>query len=201
MEQHSAARFAPLPDRIGHVGGIEALTLDGRRHYFGLDYRNDLVLSPLIDDPAAMAAFASEHMRQTTGTHDAAYWADLVAAAADAGEPGRVGTEGETVPGGAGDGMSDAEDHLLYLLGAATGWDDWFDQAPEVRRAYERLGFDEEETEFVDHCLQAVREHGARARPDEWAVARFHLTTAAQHLPDNWRTLLTPLVEDLMNRR
>jgi len=59
--------LAPLPDRIGRVGGIESLSLDGRRYYFGFDYKSDVVLSPLIDDPGAMAAFASEYMRQTTG--------------------------------------------------------------------------------------------------------------------------------------
>ncbi|WP_335934722.1 hypothetical protein [Streptomyces sp. PTD5-9] len=204
-ERSSPARFAPLPDRIGYVGGVEALTLDGRRYYFGFDYKSDVVLSPLIDDPAAMAAFASEHMRQTTGRHDAAYWADLVAAAEDEvvglDGPDRADADRDTAPAAPHGGLSDTENHVLYLLGAATEWEDWFDEAPEVRQAYERLGFDEEDPEFVDHCLQAVREHGEQARPDEWAVARFHLTMAARHLPGNWRALFTPVVEDLLNRR
>ncbi len=67
-----------IDGRIGHVGGIESLTLDGRRYFFGFDYKSELVVSPLIDDPDAMAAFASEHMRQNTGKHDEAYWAELV---------------------------------------------------------------------------------------------------------------------------
>ena len=201
MEDSSCERFAPLPDRIGHVGGVEALTLDGRRYYYGFDYTSDMVLSPLIDDPTAMAAFASEYMRQTTGRHDAAYWQDLVTAADEAEEQHHTDAGDETASGDPRDGVSDAEIHLLYLLGAAAGWDDWFDEAPEVQRAYERLGFDEDDPEFIDHCLQAVREHGEQARPDEWAVAHFHLTTAARHLPGNWKELFTPLVENLLNRR
>ncbi|MFB7918365.1 hypothetical protein, partial [Streptomyces sp. NPDC056061] len=172
------------------------------RQYFGFDYGSDVVLSPLIDDPKTMAAFASAHMRQTTGTHDAAYWEELVATASENGGLGcDDDLERETAPHDPRDGVSDTESHLLYLLGAATGWDDWFDEAPEVRRAYERLGLDEEDPDFIDHCLLAVREHGEQARPDEWAVARFHLATAVQHLPDNWRALIAPLVERLMNRR
>jgi len=75
--------FAPLPDRIGYVGGIESLMLDGRRHYFGFDYSSDVILTPLIDDPEAMAVFASEYLRQTTGQHDVAYWSELVAMSVD----------------------------------------------------------------------------------------------------------------------
>ncbi|MEU1515686.1 hypothetical protein ABZ490_26665 [Streptomyces sp. NPDC005811] len=83
MEKDLLKHFAPLPDRTGQVGSIESLTLDGHRYYFGFDYKSDVVLSPLIDDPKAMAAFASEYMRQTTGGHDVTYWEGLVHAAAE----------------------------------------------------------------------------------------------------------------------
>jgi hypothetical protein len=201
MEQDLLKRFAPLPDRIGHVGGVESLTLDGRRYYFGFDYMSDVVLSPLIDDPKAMAAFASEYMRQSTGRHDVTYWEGLVTAAAEGTELDCEEAERDITSEDLRGGMPDAESYLLYLLGAATGWDDWFEDAPEVQQAYERLGFDEEDSEFLDHCLQAVREHGTQARPDEWTVARFHLTAAAQHLPGNWNMLFTPLAEVVMNHQ
>ncbi|MFF9320467.1 hypothetical protein ACF1BP_20550 [Streptomyces sp. NPDC014735] len=194
MEQERAECFAPLPGRDGHVGGIESLTLDGRRHYFGFDHSSDIVLSPLIDDPDAMAAFASAHMRQTTGTHDAAYWADLVAYAAESSALAED-TEREFTTEGLRGRLPASGSHLLYLLGAATGWDDWFDESPQAERACERLGLDEEDPEFIDQCLDAVREHGTRARPDEWTVVRFHLGAAIRHLPGNWGTLFAPLAE------
>ncbi|WP_051756007.1 hypothetical protein [Kitasatospora purpeofusca] len=201
MEQDLLERFPPLPDRIGHVGGVESLTLDGRRYYFGFDYSSDLVVSPLIDDPKAMAAFASEYMRQRTGRHDAAYWADLVALAVDG--TALTGDDADRVVASADlrGGLPESGGHLLYLLGAATGWEDWFEEAPEVRRAYERLGFDEDDPEFVDHCLDAVRERGRQARPDEWTVVHFHLTAAVRHLPGNWHLLFAPLAEGLPNHR
>ncbi|MFF4095377.1 hypothetical protein ACFYYY_16315 [Streptomyces sp. NPDC001834] len=196
MEQHRVERFAPLPGRVGHVGGIESLTLDGRRHYFGFDYGSDIIVSPLIDDPDAMAAFASAYMRQTTGTHDAAYWAGLVAAAAGNSALAEDTEREFTTEGLRGD-LPVPGSHLLYLLGAATEWEDWFEESPEAERAFERLGLDEEDAEFLDQCLHAVREHGTRARPDEWTVIRLHLGAAVRHLPGNWDTLFAPLAEGI----
>ncbi|MFJ9606233.1 hypothetical protein ACIRS1_07725 [Kitasatospora sp. NPDC101176] len=227
MTQDLPKHPSPLPDRDGHVGGIESLTLDGRRYYFGFDYGSDLVLSPLIDDPAVMAAFASTHLRQTTGRHDAAHWGELVAAAAD----GSGLTDDDASRAFDSARLRDAVPpepgtHLLYLLGAATGWATWFAGSPEARLAHARLGFaaeaeehdepdagdeaDEAEAEydegdgdedFLDACLQAVREHGTAARPDEWTVARHHLTTAARHLPGNWALLFGPLAQGVGDHR
>ncbi|MFD8755516.1 hypothetical protein ACFV0O_31760 [Kitasatospora sp. NPDC059577] len=198
MDKELLNGAAPLPGRVGHVGGIESLTLDGRRSYFGFDHASDLVLSPMIDDPAVMAAFASRYLRQTTGGHDAAYWADLVTAAVDG--SGLVGDDAgrEFTSRSLRAGLPDPGSHLLYLLGAATGWDAWFEEAPEALAAYRRLGFEEEDDEFLDHCLAVVREHGAGERPDEWTVARHHLTTAVDRLPGNWRVLFDPVVDGVL---
>lgn len=73
----------PLCGRKGHVGGIEALSLDGKLYFFGFDYRGVLVISPLIPDAMVMARFASEHMEQLDGAHDEAYWRELVGDAID----------------------------------------------------------------------------------------------------------------------
>jgi hypothetical protein len=81
--------WQPIAGRVGHVGGIESFTLDGRRHYFGFDHKRQLVLSPAIDDAAAMARFASRHMQALyrgrlfgllgkTGPRDEAFWAEAV---------------------------------------------------------------------------------------------------------------------------
>ncbi|MDH6168788.1 hypothetical protein M2282_003952 [Variovorax boronicumulans] len=79
----------PIAGRTGHTGGIESFTLDGRRFYFGYDHKQGQVLSPAIDDAAAMARFASRHMLAIypgrlfgllgkTGPKDEAFWAELV---------------------------------------------------------------------------------------------------------------------------
>lgn len=79
--------LAPLdPDRVGWPGGIESITLDGTRYFFGFDYSSDLVLSPLLDDQSAMAAYAAKYMAQRDGVHDEAYWSELVSDAVDGSE-------------------------------------------------------------------------------------------------------------------
>ena len=128
----------PLAGRNGHVGAIEAITLDGTMYFFGFDFRSDLVLSPLIADAELMARFASRHMAQRDGRHDVAYWRELVGHAVedsqlcsdDAGRSfdsqmlaatierlDRVRREGALDPGFA------IEYHLRYLLGAASAWE------------------------------------------------------------------------------
>ncbi|MFD7426981.1 hypothetical protein ACFV6Z_07945 [Streptomyces sp. NPDC059818] len=113
-----------LPGRTGAIGGIESLVLDGRRLFFGFDFSSDQVLSPLIDDAGAMALFAARHMRQRTGAHDEAYWAELVRASIDGSDlvwrdAQRAFSSAALESGDAGD----AQGHLLYLLDAATLWD------------------------------------------------------------------------------
>lgn len=69
---------APLLRDYRHIGGIESIEIDGTRYFFGYDYSEDLVLSPLINDNELMSVFAETHMEQRDGLHDRAYWRDLV---------------------------------------------------------------------------------------------------------------------------
>ena len=114
----------PLVDRVGHVGGVESVVVDGRRWCFGMDHGSDLVVSPLVDDPDEMAEFAAKYMSQRDGTHDKAYWAELVSWAdenSDLVEPGGNSYDSATLATGVDYG-------LLYLFGAVTGWEgDVFD--------------------------------------------------------------------------
>ncbi|MFJ1583650.1 hypothetical protein ACIOC1_10065 [Streptomyces sp. NPDC088197] len=124
VEDAAADTEAGLAGRTEVVGGIESLVLDGRRLWFGFDFTSDQVLSPLIDDAGAMARFAARHMRQRTGAHDEAYWAELVASAVDSSDlvwrdEQRAFTTSALEAGDAGP----AAGHLLYLLDAATEWD------------------------------------------------------------------------------
>jgi len=79
----------PIAGRTGLAGGIESFTLDRQRFYFGYAHKQGRVLSPAIDDAAAMARFASRHMQAIfpgrlfgllgkTGPKDEAFWAELV---------------------------------------------------------------------------------------------------------------------------
>ncbi|MBB4951780.1 hypothetical protein F4556_007315 [Kitasatospora gansuensis] len=197
MEQELAKRFDPLPGRVGHVAGIESLTLDGRRYYFGFDFTSDLVVSPLIDAPAAMAAFAAEHLRQTDGRHGEAYWADLVADAAATSELVWEEADREFTTRGLRADLPKLGSHLLYLLDAVSEWDGSFALPPDAQQAYARLGFDENAlAKGIGACLQAILEDGADGRPDERAVVRCYLTSA-KLLPGNWTLLFAPLAEAL----
>ncbi|KRB69962.1 MULTISPECIES: hypothetical protein [unclassified Kitasatospora] len=200
MEREPAKRFDPLPGRVGHVAGIESLTLDGRRYYFGFDYTSDLVVSPLIDDPDAMAAFAAEHMRQTDGRHGETYWADLVADAVETSELVWKETEREFTTRSLRADLPNPGSHLLYLLHAASEWDDSFTLPSDAQQAYTRLGFDEGSfVKGIGECLQAILEDGADSRPDERTVVRCYLTSV-KLLPGNWTLLFTPLAEAITGR-
>ncbi|MFJ6464758.1 hypothetical protein ACIQM0_27650 [Streptomyces sp. NPDC091387] len=111
-----------LPGHTGAIGCIESLVLDGRRLFFG--FSSNQMLSPLIDDAGAMALFAARHMRQRTGAHDEAYWAELVRASIDGSD--LVWSEAQSDFSRAaleGWDAGDARGHLLCLLDAATLWD------------------------------------------------------------------------------
>jgi hypothetical protein len=74
---------------IGFVGGIESIVIDGRRWFFGFDYRGDTVISPLIGDPDMMAAFASRYMLQRDGVHGREYWRARVEESIGSKDPSR----------------------------------------------------------------------------------------------------------------
>ncbi|MFE6505038.1 hypothetical protein [Kitasatospora sp. NPDC057738] len=201
MNTESATRYEPLPGRVGHVAAVESLTLDGRRHFFGFDHRSDLVVSPLIEDPDAMAAFAAAHLRQTDGPHDPAYWAVLVADAVDGSDLVGDNADRTFTTDGLRTGLPEPGGHLLYLLDAATDLDVETGLPADVDRACGRLGHagpqDDDFADTVDHCLETVIAHGPLHRPDEWTVVRGHLTAAIAALPGNWGLLFGPLAEGL----
>lgn len=68
----------PIYKRTEHLGGIESISIDGHRVFFGFDYGEDVVLSGPINDENEIAEFASEHIMQRDGKHDQAYWVKLV---------------------------------------------------------------------------------------------------------------------------
>lgn len=77
------------------VGGIESITVDGKRYFFGFSYRSDLVLSPLMASEDAMADYALAHITQTDGRHDHAFWVAM--AQASIRESGLTDTPGQSI--------------------------------------------------------------------------------------------------------
>ncbi|MFJ2861889.1 hypothetical protein [Kitasatospora sp. NPDC087314] len=205
MKPEFANQHEPLPGRVGHVAAIESLTLDGRRYFFGFDHRSDLVVSPLVDDPDAMAAFAAEHLRQSDGPHDPAYWAALVAEAVDGSALVDRDSEREFTTEGLRTELPDPDSHLLYLLDAVTDLDEDTGLPADLQQACERLGFagpdDDDFADSVDDCLEAVLAEGPLGRPDEWTVVRGYLGSAIGALPGNWGLLFGPLAEGLARSR
>ncbi|GAA2631392.1 hypothetical protein GCM10010399_74490 [Dactylosporangium fulvum] len=180
--------YEPLDERDGHVAGIESLTVDGRRYYFGFDHSSDLVVSPLIDDAAAMAEFAAAHLAQTDGRHDAAYWSELVAGAVE--ESMLTGDRADTELDTGALRAGEMSYHLRYLMGAAVGWTEDLFEDEEVAAALTRLGLDPDDGwETIDRCL-------GLDGPDAGLVLRRYLAYLAADLPGNWRTILGPLLEE-----
>ena len=187
--------LSPIEDRDGWIGGIESIVVDGRRWYFGFDYSSDLVLSPLIDDEAAMSAFASRHMRQRDGEHDAAYWRELVA---------------DSVTGsGLTDDAEDREytgeelaaqrltpcNYLRYLLGAAAGWPDAPFADDEIRAGLRALRLQDEEPDydFLDVAIDALGScDPAKAEAGRLLMTRF-IATFLDNAPGNWPAVLSAL--------
>jgi hypothetical protein len=179
-------------DRIGWVGGIESLTLDGKRYFFGFDYGSDLVLSPLIDDQALMATYAAKYMAQADGTHDEAYWSELVA---DAVESSSLAEPDDRDFGSPELGAGGTTYHLRYLLGAASSWDTGLFEDDEVIAALKRLKLDhDEDWDSVDRCLEMTG-------PDAELVTARYFASLADNLQGNWRAVFAPLVDRYRDER
>jgi len=176
----------PLAGRKGHVGAIEAVTLDGTMYFFGFDFSSDLVLSPLIADIDLAARFASQHMEQRDGTHDEAYWRELAGYAVDGSELSsapesrtfsteslaatvaslaRVRREGTVEPGFA------IGYHLRYLLGTAGAWDAW-----------------EDADEWIDAISGKRPLAEGETLPDIADRLQAHLNALVDAAPGNWAT-------------
>ncbi|WP_432832676.1 hypothetical protein [Dactylosporangium sp. CA-092794] len=184
----------PIADREGHVGGIESMMVDGRRWFFGFDYSMDTAVSPLIDDPARMAEFASKHMLQTDGVHDVAYWRDLVDSSVETsgivGEDAARTYDSETVA------AELPSTRLIYLMGAATAWDESFFEHEAVQAALATMGVrerDREDWDCLDQCIAARRSDSAEVSRAGADFMTLYQRFIFDNLPANWPEVFAAL--------
>ncbi len=209
------SEYLPIPDRMNHVGGIESILMDGTRYFFGFDFKNDLVLSPLIDSVEAMAAFASKNMLQTDGKQDAAYWRALADEAIHTSELVEADHDREftsdelrqvvasldiasridmAIPG------FSINPSIQYLLGAANGWHNIFD-GDDIREHLQRLGLGED-VQLDDLILLLSgfsHDEDDESRKDvsytdAARVMQNALVRAVKGAPANWSELFAPLI-------
>jgi hypothetical protein len=186
----------PLLGRKAHLGGIESILLNDQQFFFGFDYRNDLVLSPLMAEVKFIAHFASAHMLQRDGPHDVAYWREMAESSREHSDLAsgpldrafstqhlaetmvalrQTQQSNEVIPELA------LPYHLRYLLAAAAGWDavaDAFDGASEN--------------------ISIIR--GDKPPPTDTPLStcaralESQMGTLVNSAPNNWRTLFAALV-------
>src|SRR5262245_10208652 len=85
----------PIPFLQGFDGGIECIVIDGKRWFFGYNSSAELIITPLIDDPDVMAAFASWYMRpyRGDGRETPAYWREAIDRTIEGTEPNHIASE------------------------------------------------------------------------------------------------------------
>lgn len=185
----------PIEGREGCVGGIESMVVDGRRWFFGFDYSMDTAVSPLIDDPERMAEFASEHMLQRDGQHDVAYWRELVESSVETsdivGEDVHRTYDSETL---AAERLAPS-DQLMYLMGAATAWDDSFFEDEEIQAAFAAIGVREGDADWdcLEQCVAAMGSDSAEERAAGTLLMTRYQRFIVDNLPDNWRDVFAAL--------
>jgi hypothetical protein len=188
---------APIPDRLDEVGGIESIIVDGRRWFFGFCYSMDIAVSPLIDDPGVMAAFASKHMLQRDGAHDVAFWRELVDLSVENSDLVEDDADRTFDSATLAANRLTPDYHLLYLLGAATLWDGkgFFDN-PAVRDALRAVGvrYDDPgdaEWDCIDTCKAALQDPG-KATAATFVMNRY-LEFVLERMPANWPRVFSAL--------
>jgi hypothetical protein len=80
----------PIPFSQGLAGATECIVIDGKRRFYGFDSLGEgHIVTPLIDDPDVMAAFASWYMRpyHSHAREDPACWPEAADRAIDGREP------------------------------------------------------------------------------------------------------------------
>jgi hypothetical protein len=206
---------SPLPNYTGRVGGIESLTMDGRRYYFGFDYKNDAVLSPLIADIDVMASYAHKYMMQS---HGSAAIKDWLAVAKNAIENSGY-TRNESSQNYRSEFLAQiASDtdraqksdvalaefnidyDLRYLLDAAREWEEPTEK-PTTSIALQKLNIDIDKHgwEYIDEAVAYL--NSSKKLPtgatysDAAIVIQDYFESAGRTMHGNWALIFSPLLQ------
>jgi len=206
----------PIAGREGMIGGIECIVIDGKRWFYGFNsFGDQLIITPLIDDPDVMAAFASWYMRSYHSDAPAkqADWREAVDRAIDGTEPNHIVSEpfstedlrriaaslkqaaadnrpvpGFTIPEG-----------VLDLLAVARGFELPSDMSANVSMQA-KLGLSESDHDVNNACfvvdMLAGREplEPGATYADAAAFLRGYLSDLVNRAPGNWKTMFQELI-------
>lgn len=213
MEDAEACAPAMHIYGVGNIGGIESITLNGIRYYFGFNPSSDSLTSPLFSEIDAMAAFASRYMEQRDGSHDPSYWRALAEESIGSSElsdeegsrdfsTGRMQristalrqaqTDNTPIPG------FEIEYHLLSLLEAAGGDCNPFEDAT-LANALSRFHLNPREygLPWIEEMIAILNQ--SRPLPsdasysDAALVIQRYLDSCVHNSPDNWKALFLPI--------
>ena len=206
----------PIPFSQGSVGGIECIVIDGKRWFYGFNsWGEGYIITPLIDDPDVMAAFASWYMRPYDGDRreEPAYWREAVDRAIDGTEPSHMGSGpfsaedfrriAASLKQAAADnrpvtGFSIPED-LLGLLAVARGFERPSDMSANVAMQA-KFGFYEGENDATNGYLVADMLAGREplapgaTYADAATFLRGYLADMVNRAPANWKTMFQELI-------
>ena len=198
---------------VGNIGGIESITLNGKRYYFGFNYSSDSITSPLFSEIDGMAAFASRYMEQRDGSHDPSYWHELAEESIELSElsdeegsrdfsTGRMQRTSAALRQARNDNTPlpgfEIEYHLLCLLEAASGDSNPFEDAP-LANALSRFHLNPREyglpwlEEMIAILDQSRPLPSDASYSDAALVIQRYLDICVQNCPDNWKALFLPL--------
>lgn len=206
----------PIADREGMAGGIECIVIDGKRWFYGFDsFGDQLIITPLIDDPDMMAAFASRYMRSDhrLAPEAPAYWRQAVDRAIDGTEPNHIVSEpfstedfrriAASLKQAAADNRPvpgfTIPESLLDLLSVATGFERPSDMSANVTMQA-KFGFYEGENDVTCACLVVDMLAGREplAPGATYAAAatylRGYLADMVNRAPGNWKTMFQELI-------
>jgi hypothetical protein len=198
----------PLDGAVDEVGGIESITIGGKRYWFGYSYEADMVLSPLIDDRRVMAQFGSDFMLQRDGAHPPEYWDELVASAVNlselASDPGERDFTGVEIR----DALREVEaarreKRPAKDLKLSTYLAELLDETNAVRTELPGAcatdaGVAIRRLDKHDDCLRAALKvvSGKTAPPgeatldDAFEIVSDQIASWRETVPENWRSLL-----------
>jgi hypothetical protein len=206
----------PIPFGQGFPGGIECIVIDGERWFYGFNsWGEGYIVTPLIDDPNVMAAFASWYMRpyDNDKREEPAYWREAVDRAIDGTEPSHMGSgpfstdDFRRIAASLKQAAADSRpitrftipEDLLALLAVARGFERPSDMSANVSM-HAKLGLSETDHDATNGYLVADMLAGREplvpgaTYADAATFLRGYLADMVNRAPANWKTTFQELI-------